>query len=77
MASRESARAGRQRVPARLWLLSVLALTATVVVLIDFVPASDYDSPTLRATVETVMTLFAFGGAWLLRAQFGSLPAPS
>ncbi|MGB0091236.1 MAG: ATP-binding protein [Solirubrobacteraceae bacterium] len=64
-------REGSTTLPGGLWLLSVLAITATVVVLAAIVPASDYNSPTLRATAETVMTLFAFGGAWLLRAQFG------
>ena len=58
------------KVRAELSLLSVLALAAAVVLLIDFVPAPDFASPTFRATIETVMTLFAFGGAWLLRAQF-------
>ena len=58
-------------VRAHLSLLAVLVLISVVVVLIDLVPASDYQSPTLRATAEAVTTLFAFGGAWLLRAQFG------
>ena len=57
---------------ARLWLLSVLALAPALVLLIDFIPSASHISPTLRATGETVMTLFAFGGAWRMRAQFGS-----
>ena len=28
-------------------------------------------APTWRATVETVVTLFVFAAAWLVRAQFG------
>jgi signal transduction histidine kinase len=44
---------------------------ATVMLLIDQVPTSDYEAPTVRATIETVMTLLAFGGAWLVRTQFG------
>ena len=57
---------------ARLWPLSVLALAPALVLLIDFIPSATHISPTLRATGETVMTLFAFAGAWRMRAQFGS-----
>ena len=56
---------------ARLSLLSVLIGTSAVALLIDFVPTSVLHSRSLRATAETVITLFAFGGASLLRAQFG------
>ncbi len=29
------------------------------------------DAPAMRAALETVVTLFAFAGAWLVRAEFG------
>ena len=57
---------------ARVWLLSVLALAPALVLLVDFIPSGTRNAPTLRATVESVATLFAFGGAWRMRAQFRS-----
>ena len=55
---------------AHLGLLSVLILTPALALLIDFAPTSTHSSPTLRATIATAMSLFAFESAWLLRAQF-------
>lgn len=50
---------------------AILIAAAAVWLAIDAVNASAFDSPTLRATAETVMTLLALAAALLLRAQFG------
>ncbi|HUB94666.1 MAG TPA: ATP-binding protein [Stellaceae bacterium] len=50
-------------------LLLLLAGCAAVAVSVVLGRAS-YQAATLRAALETMMTLFAFAAAWLLRAQF-------
>ena len=45
--------------------LAILALVAPVVF-----RSTTVNTPTLRAALEMMMTLFALAGAWLLRAQF-------
>jgi signal transduction histidine kinase len=63
-----SIRRVRQWVSGHLVLLfgaAALALLAA-----DSVARVSADAPTQRATLETVMTLFAFAAAWLVRAEF-------
>jgi len=50
-------------------LLLLLAGCAAVAVSV-FLGRASYQAATLRAALETMMTLFAFAAAWLLRAQF-------
>jgi signal transduction histidine kinase len=48
----------------------VAALGSLAIVILAFVHPLAYDIPTLRAMVETAITLVALTGAWLLRARF-------
>jgi signal transduction histidine kinase len=50
--------------------LAVLAIVAAGVVAAQFAHPVAYQAPTLRATCETVMTLIAVAGAWLLGLRF-------
>jgi signal transduction histidine kinase len=43
---------------------------AAALMLPAVVRGAEHDAPTLRAALETTMTLFALAGAWLMRAQF-------
>ena len=62
----EAIRSGRAGLT---WI--VLAVLASAGVLaFAFVNRLSYDIPTLRATVETAITLMALTGAWLMGTQF-------
>src|SRR5205814_164231 len=54
----------------RLVAVGLLAVGLVMLLGVGFALPSASDAPTLRATVETVVTLFAFAAAWVLRAQF-------
>ncbi len=49
--------------------LSCLVVGCAGVVAVEFAHPAAYDAPSLRAAVETVMTLFALAAAWLFRGQ--------
>ncbi len=51
-------------------VLSVVLLTAALISLIDLVPATDYGAPTLRAALESAISVCVFASTWLLRARF-------
>ncbi|HTX30268.1 MAG TPA: ATP-binding protein [Solirubrobacteraceae bacterium] len=53
----------------RTWL-DALGMGAALVVALGFVHPAAYYAPTLRAAMETIMTLFALAAAALLREQF-------
>jgi len=48
-----------------------LTASAGLILMLEFVHPVAYSFPTLRATLETVMTLLGLTGAWLVGAQFG------
>ena len=50
--------------------LSLVLLTAAVVSLIDLVPPTDYGAPTLRAALDSAISVCVFASTWLLRARF-------
>lgn len=52
----------------RRWLILLAAECAALLIPVAF--HATYRAPGLRAALETMMTLFALAGAWLLRAQF-------
>jgi signal transduction histidine kinase len=56
----------------RRWIsLSLMAaLALTTLVALELAHPTAYIAPTLRATADTVLTLFAFAGAWLMEGQF-------
>jgi signal transduction histidine kinase len=47
-----------------------VALGSCLLLTLEFLEPTATDAPTLRATIETVLTLFALAAAWLLRARF-------
>lgn len=51
------------------WIIAAVLASAAVLVF-AFVHPVSYEIPTLRATVETAITLMALTGAWLTRARF-------
>ncbi len=51
------------------WIILTVLASAGVLAF-AFVHPLSYDIPTLRATVETAITLMALTGAWLMRARF-------
>jgi signal transduction histidine kinase len=51
------------------WVFGAV-LGASGVLAFAFVHRVSYDIPTLRATIETAITLMALTGAWLMRARF-------
>ena len=63
--SEASAAAHRQL----LWLIAVAAGSGSILA-VEFLHPVAHAAPTLRATVETVITLCALTGGWLLHAQF-------
>ncbi|MGH2882521.1 MAG: hypothetical protein ACRDPA_07450, partial [Solirubrobacteraceae bacterium] len=52
--------------------LGVLGLGAVVLAVPVALRSASVTAPTLRAALETMITLFAFAAAWLLRTQFCS-----
>ena len=51
------------------WLCGLLAAAAAVIEF-DFIDPVSFQSPTVRAAVETMICWFAVAGIWLLRGQF-------
>ena len=58
------------RCRARLSVVNLVAVVSVAVLVAEFVHPAAYEAPSLRTATETVMTLFALAGAWLLRRQF-------
>jgi len=50
--------------------LVLIAIGAAAMLALQFAHPVAYQAPTLRATCETIMTLFAFATAWVLRMRF-------
>src|SRR5689334_11741911 len=50
--------------------LVLIAIGAAGMLAAQFAHPVAYEAPTLRATSETMMTLFAFATAWVLRMRF-------
>jgi len=54
----------------RLSLIGAVAVASVAVLAFEFAFPVKVEAAAMRATVETVMTLFALAAAWLVRAQF-------